>query len=211
MANLTTAKNIFRSLWFIVLLVATALACNAVSGLGEKVGDTRNTAEAAATEVKEGLNLLGTVQGVATEVGGSGLGKTAQAFATQAEESGLLETAQAFATQEVPALIETAQAAATQARDLLGEAPEDIPVMEETQDYLGAANMVSYTTPAGLDEVVAFYKEAMPAYGWQKADPPATLGDLTLLYYEKDQRAAAVRPTANPLGGTFVIIIITPR
>ncbi|MCI0518986.1 MAG: hypothetical protein L0Z70_01870 [Chloroflexi bacterium] len=200
-----------RPLWFILLLLAFALACSAVSGIGQKVGDTRNTAEAAATEVKEGLNLLGTAQGIATEVGGSELAQTAVAFATQAETSGLVETAQAFATQEVPALKETAQAAITQAQELLGDAPADIPVLEDKAEYVGTANMVSYTTPTALDDVIAFYKQAMPANGWQEANAPPELGELVVLYYEKDQRAAAIRPVANPIGGTFVIIVITPR
>jgi hypothetical protein len=148
-------SNFYRYAWLFVILLSSTLACQLVS----RIGQTKEKVEAAATEAKAGLNMLGTARALVTKVGSSEMLKTAQALATEVGESGLLQTAiavateegpsaiatakafatqegpaleataKAFATQEGPSLQKTAQAAMTQAAGAMGEPPDDIPIV----------------------------------------------------------------------------------
>ena len=148
-------QNVYRYAWLFVVLMSTTLACQLVS----RIRETREKVEGAATDVKAGMNMLGTARALVTKVGGSEMLKTAQALATEVGESGLLQTAiavateegpgaiatakafateegpaleataKAFATQEGPSLQKTAKAAMTQAAEAMGEPPDDIPII----------------------------------------------------------------------------------
>ena len=136
-------------LWLMTLLLATTIACNLLSGIGERYSETKGTAQSVATRVQEGRDLLGTAQAIATDVGGSGLLETAQALATQAGESGFLETAQAFATEQGPRLLGTAQAIATEEGPRLIEtaralATQEGPRMRKTAQAIATKAAVTF-------------------------------------------------------------------
>lgn len=206
----------FRHAWLVAALLFGTLACRLVTGIGE----TKATVEAAATQAKQGLNMVETAQAMITQVGGSETLKTARAIATEVGESGLIETAQAVATQEGPGLIQTARAVATQkgpeleetARSIMGEPPEDIPILEsEKEDYLAGEFLISYVVPVSFDEVVDFYQREMPAEGWVEEQRSSMESESVAAFtYQKDSRSAAITISVNPINRrTTVVILIT--
>lgn len=219
--------NTFQLAWGLGFLVLASLACNLVSGIGDRVSDVQGTAQFVATDIQAGREVFATGRAIATQVLGSELVQTAQALATR-EGPGLLATAQAFATEEGPELQETIQAFATQegpglegtARALAtqlavnGQAPDDIPTIPgEKENFFASEQLISYLTPLGFQEAVDFYEQQMPVYGWMKVDATSfTIGDTAVLNYEKSDRAAAITITANPgTSQAFVIISILNR
>jgi hypothetical protein len=205
----------YRSIWLIVFLVFASLGCRLVSGIGE----TKATLEAAATQAKEGITILGTGQAILTEVGDSALLETAQALLTEGFDSGLIGTAIAAATQEGPSMVETAKALATQtgprlqetAQASMGEPPEDIPIIPGTKDdHLTSEFMVSYSVEMPFSEVVDYYKREMPNNGWIIVDQTSIESEyVAVLNYKKGDRNATVTINLNPVNNqTDVIILI---
>jgi len=247
-------KSRLQIIFMFLVFLAASIACNTVTGIADRFGETKNTVEAVATEVREGVDLLGTARAIGTQVGGSGLIETAQALATDVGDSeflktaqayateqgpallqtvegfateqgprlietarafatqevpGYLETAQAFATEQGPGYIETAQAFATQVASNLGEAPADIPHVEgERNQFYAIQNLVFYLTPLPYPDVVAFYKEQMPANGWE-IEEQGTLEaeNASVLMYEKDNRKASIALSINPADNHTVVLI----
>jgi len=215
----------FHVVLVIAVLLTSTLACQLVSEFGE----TKATVESAATEAKEGLNIIGTARALVTEVGSNEMIQTAQALATEVGESGVLqtaiavatqegpsviETAKAVATQEGPGLQETAQAAMTQIASSIDEPPLDIPIVAgETDNFLGTEFMVSYMTPLSLQEVLEFYRIQMPAMGWVFVDKGTLETEhMAALNYEKPDRTAAITLNVNPLDErTIVLILISEK
>ncbi len=208
----------YRNAWFLIVLLSASLACQLVS----RIGQTRATVQAVASEAKGGVQILGTARAMITQVGGSEMLKTAQAVATEFGQSGLLETAAAVATEEGPGLVETAKAFATEegpalketAAASLGEAPQDIPVIETgKEDFVSGEFLVSYSVPMSFQEVVDFYKKEMPANGWTKVDANSVETEKTAaLNYEKSGRTAAVTININPINQhTIVLIVIAEK
>ena len=92
-----------------------------------------------------------------------------------------------------------------------GEAPEDIPRIDDRQDMLVSANIVSYSTPLSFDEALAFYQEQMPANEWDpNQDSTVISGDMALLTYEKPDRTAIVTLSEED-GKTIVLINIQEK
>jgi hypothetical protein len=221
-------RNMYRIAWIISLLVSATLGCGLFSAVGERISGAKATVGAVATDVQTGRDVLGTARAIVTDVGGSGLLETAQALATGVGDSGFLSTAQAFATEQGPelmatlqafatdqgpGLMETAQAMGTAAAPLLGEAPEDIPIVQgELENLVSTRLLVTYGTALDSKLVVDFYNNEMAANGWTKINEEA-LGDaITLLTFEKPGRLASVTVTSN-LGTskTMVVIAIQPK
>ena len=61
------SRALFRSLWFLSILVILSMAC----GLVSQAGELKSTAETMATQVESGKQVLGTGQALATEFGES--------------------------------------------------------------------------------------------------------------------------------------------
>lgn len=197
-------------LWMALVLMVS-LAC----GLGGALEAVNQAQEAAGTIQVLATNADDVVQqfeDMATEVSESGLAETANAALTQAVESGLQETMMAAATQAATVIAgaqPTLEAAATQ----MGEAPEDIPIVEgEVESLLATANLISYQTTMPFDEVVAFYETQMLAQGWAPAEGQnVTQGQTTIATYAKDTRHAVLTITGEASAGkTAVLIVITP-
>ena len=202
--------------WLIVTLLLGTLACRLVS----RIGETKATVEAAATQAKQGLNMVETARAMITQVGSSEMLKTAQAIATEVGESGLLQTAQAVATQEGPGLMETAKALATQkgpgleetARSFMGEPPDDIPILDgEKDNYLAGEFMVSYAVSVDFEEVVDFYRREMPDSGWTEEEQTSIESDsVVTITFHKGPRKASVTISVNPINRkTTIVVLIT--
>jgi hypothetical protein len=211
-------KNLLRYAWFLILLVFVTLGCRLVS----RIGETRATVEAAATNAKQGLKVLGTAQAMLTQVDSSDILGTARAVETEIGASGLLETAVAAATQEGPSMLETAQAFATQegpglqetAKAAMGEPPADIPIIEGEKDNIVTGEfLVSYEIPMSLQDVAEFYKAEMPANGWSKVEQGWIESEtIAALNYEKSDRTAAITLNINPVNRkTLVVILIAEK
>ena len=230
----------FRFLGMMVMLAASALACNFISQVTSRTGGIQETAQALATGVGEGQGLLATAQAVLTEDGsrlfstavaiateqGSQFFGTAQAFVTQ-EGPGLIETAQAlateqgpavkgtvqaFATEQGPELVATAQALATQIAIGTPQVPEDIPLIEgERKNLTSLLGMVAYSTSIPYNDVLAFYLAEMPANGWEiVGDGTYQIPNTAVLNYQKVDRKATVSLSVVD-NQTYLLILIQNR
>lgn len=68
----------------------------------------------------------------------------------------------------------------------------DIPVMADAQERASFGDMLTYSTPSAMDDVVAFYEKAMIDNGWQEGDAGMKMEGMAMLNYTKDGRAAQV-------------------
>jgi len=158
------------------LILVTLMACT----ITDRLRDLREGAEAVATGVEIGDEIMQTGEALVTEVNLDEVEETLQAVATDVD---------------IP--------------ELSGEKPEDIPVMGgEIGDLVSSAEMVSYFTTESFDDVVDFYKREMPLNGWTltKEDISSGIAELT---FEKGTRKATVVITEIPfIDQTTVVITI---
>jgi hypothetical protein len=92
------------------------------------------------------------------------------------------------------------------------EAKDDVPVMEggtQVQRSRSGDN-INYQVDGTIEEVVTFYQEELPNYGWEMAGPPdnAVANIATMLRENSDGDRLAINMQYNDLGG-FVILTIT--
>lgn len=166
-----------KGIWFSLALVfAILMSCT----ITDRLRELREGAEAIATSVEVGGQLM----------------ETGEAFITEVNVEEIEETLQAVATEvEIP--------------ELSGEKPEDIPVMQgDVGDLVTSAEVVSYFISEKFDVVVDFYKREMPLNGWTltKEDVGSGFAELT---FEKGTRKATVVITEIPfLEQTTVVINI---
>ncbi|MGD2157258.1 MAG: hypothetical protein PVG32_10320 [Anaerolineales bacterium] len=197
-------KHPYKWVFVLVTFSFLAIACGLLGGIGEQVGEVEETAKAVVTQAK----------GLATQVDQVGVAKTAQAVATEFAGEGdqILSTANALATQmlaEGGELQATAQAIATQGLDSLGEVPQDIPLIEDREQFVVTQSVVSYLTPLDFDQVRDFYKSEMLTNGWS----PILLTtieteNLTVLNFEKDDRETTVTLSTNPVNQNTAVVIV---
>lgn len=218
---------IFSVLIFSV--AAFSLSCSLFSNLSRNIDKTKNTVESAATDIREGQSLLGTVKAFTTEFSDSEIMATVQALATEAknrgfletakayltsEGSGALETVQAFASEQGPRIIQTGQAYMTEMSNNDNKPPADIPIVQdENTNLLFSDENISYFTKMDFPSVLAFYKNEMPNNGWNKIKQGwVETSSSAVLYYEKPDRSVSITLSINPLDNhTVVMIIIKPK
>jgi len=178
----------------LLALLLISLACSTLSGLEQDAGNVKGTALSVVTDAVE----------LATE--GVPLVETAEAFAT--EVPGLKDTVEAVVTDN-PEIVETVEAIATEGLDM-GEAPDDIPVVDESTitNFYGSDALVSYITSQDFQTVVDFYKSEMPANGWE-ADSSMTfeIKNTATLTWNQVDRQAIVIITVNPADNTTLVAI----
>jgi hypothetical protein len=195
----------YRYGWLLIFVIValSALACNAISNIGERARQIESAAQTAQA-------LATTGQEIITQVQGSGVLQTAAALATQAEESGLVGTLQAVIT-EIPGdgknVYSTVEVVLTQGA--YGEAPSNIPLVnDEIKDFFGSNNLVSYTTPMDLTAVVDFYNQQMPNFGWQTGDDTTVVtSSYALLSFQNPDQKVTITLSLNPLNRDTIIII----
>ncbi len=168
------------------------------------------TAQALATEaVTQGY--YATAEAVASQQA-SGMAATLQALATQAANENYAATVEAFIATQGPQAQETARAAATQAAEFFsGIPPADVPIIPgETTQFLANDNIVSYLTDTEYHEAIAFYKEQLPANGWEPGFPSAVESEEgTILRYSKpDRNLTATIGTNQEQNKTLIVIVI---
>ncbi|HEB65968.1 MAG TPA: hypothetical protein ENJ02_10575 [Chloroflexi bacterium] len=167
------------------------------------------TAQALATQaVTEGY--YATAEAVATRQA-SGLAATLQALATQAADENYPATVQAFIATQGPESQATLQALATEgAAFFSGEAPADVPVLPgETTQFLANESIVSYLTEIPYRQAIDFYKEQLPANGWEPSFPSAVESETgTILRYHKPDRALTATIGTNEEHTRTVIVIV---
>ncbi len=129
---------------------------------------------------------------------------TLDAASTEAAEQ--LEN---FATPEDQEPVEEEPTAETNTDPTATGGPEDIPVLEgENENFFASPEVVTYFSPATYDELVTFYKEQMPANGWElDATLSTEFGGVAVLTFKKDNRTASVTISPDPSSGKTVIAI----
>lgn len=89
---------------------------------------------------------------------------------------------------------------------------DDVPIMESATNVQVsvAGTNITYQVEGTIEEVVTFYQEELPGYGWEMAGPPDNaVGFIaTMLRENSDGDRLAINMQFNELGG-FVILTIT--
>jgi hypothetical protein len=90
-----------------------------------------------------------------------------------------------------------------------GEMPADIPFVDDPIEILfSSKEFLSYTTELEFEDVLAFYKEQMPAYDWElKDDGTMIMGETAILQFDKPDRDAIVTLGVNPQDGTIFVMV----
>ena len=170
--------NAFRVV--LVALLLAALACSAVTNaLG---GDSR------------GQDAQATLDAASTEAA-----KLLEDFATPEDEQ---------PTEDSGDVITDEEPTETTTTNTTG-GPEDIPVLEgANENFFASAEVVTYFSPATYDELVTFYKEQMPANGWElDASLSVEFGGTAVLTYKKDGRTATVAITPDTSSGKVIVAV----
>lgn len=213
-------NELFRYAWLGTLLVAVTVACNLLTNISEDVQGARDTAEAIATQARglgdqaQGFatafdSSIETLQAFATEEA-PGVLETGRALLTEAAERGLLETGQARLTQDGSSLLATIEAVATQGLST-SEGPEDIPIVDRAyvSDFFASDFVVSYFASLDYPTMLAFYKQEMPANGWQAvADGTIESENAAVLRYVKDDRSATITLSGAQSQRTAVQVLV---
>jgi hypothetical protein len=222
-------RNTYRYAWLALLVLAAALACNLLSGIGSNIREARETGQSVITEV-QGLAtqsgpMIETARAFATNEGSS-LVETAQAIAT--DNPGLLETAKSFVTEGLPELGQTLEAAATEHPELaetmkaastdyaggsgggFGDIPADIPMVDQTtvENLYVVDTLISYTTSLDYKTVRDYYKEQMTANGWV-ADENGSyeVENTAMLSYGKPDRIVNIIITGEASDNKVSVVI----
>ena len=89
---------------------------------------------------------------------------------------------------------------------------DDVPIMETGYQVQisRSGNNVNYQVDGTIEEVLTFYQEELPKFGWEMAGPPdnAISNIATMLRENADGDRLAVNMQYNELGG-FIILTIT--
>ncbi|MBN1667293.1 MAG: hypothetical protein JW862_09390 [Anaerolineales bacterium] len=167
----------------LTLILLTSLGCGLISQVTDPVGEFMDEAQQIITQVGD--------------------------MATQANVEELSATLEAMTTA-MPVDLEGLQATAEAVTESLqpGEAPPDIPLVDETTNLFTSKDLVSYTTALGYRQVIDFYKEQMPLNEWialedDNIETPAA----AILNFEKPNRKAVVTISSNPLNAETVVLI----
>jgi len=84
-----------------------------------------------------------------------------------------------------------------QAEDCQASAALDLPMMPDASEKSQFGEMVTYKTASTVADVVAFYKDKLPAAGWTIEGEPTELGEMSMLSYTKDGKTLSVTVTTS--------------
>lgn len=88
-----------------------------------------------------------------------------------------------------------------------GGLPADVPEYPNASDYAGFGGMITFSTEDDLATVHEFYKENLPATGWELTDS-MNFDELVMETWEKDGQQFQLTITTNEGEDTSVLIII---
>jgi hypothetical protein len=172
-------------IFLIISLLIMTTACNLISNITNPVDEVVTEIE----NIAEDVNIDEIEEGLET-------------IATELpSEVGDLENLQA-----------TAEAMAGEFE--MGEAPPDIPILEdEKENYFASKDLVSYQTSTDYDEVLRFYRNEMPDQDWmEKKEGTIVTDTAAVIHFRKKNRDAIVTLSINPLDQkTIVMITIQTR
>ena len=83
----------------------------------------------------------------------------------------------------------------------------DFPVMADAADMTMMGGMVMYTSGSSFEDVLAFYKEQMPAEGWSDTGDSFVSSDTAMLGYTKEGRTANITLTTED--GVVSVLIMS--
>lgn len=231
--------RVFRYAWGISLLLFASLACNTLTGVGERVEGIQETAQSIGTGVQSGRDMIATGMAVATQVMGNELVQTAQAVATRqaprlvataqalatergpsmlataraaVEENGpeLRKTAEAFATQQGPGLLETSRAMIADLGASMGNPPADIPLVEgERADFSASNQFVSYTTTLSYQSLLEFYAREMPSNGWVEVQTTSVVTANSALLNYEKAERSATVAITALPGNNHTLVVVS--
>ncbi len=87
----------------------------------------------------------------------------------------------------------------------IGEAPTDIPVLPDPYGFFGSESQVLFMTTVSLEEAVRFYRQEMPANGWQETEPSLVVPKMAYINFENATSKATISMT--PAGDKLAIAI----
>ena len=87
-----------------------------------------------------------------------------------------------------------------------GAAESEYPIMPDATDMTTMQNMVTYTSASSLDDVLAFYKEQMPANGWSETGDSFTSEGTAMQSYTKE--GVTVSLTLTEQDGKVSVLIM---
>ena len=91
---------------------------------------------------------------------------------------------------------------------LSGEAPEDIPVVDDPDEILiESKDIVSYLTSEDFSTIKAFYMEQMPLNGWSEVEDNIINENSALLFFEKGDREVTITINFNPSDSQTSVMI----
>jgi len=88
-----------------------------------------------------------------------------------------------------------------------GAAESEYPIMPDATDMTTMQNMVTYTSASSLDDVLAFYKEQMPANGWSETGDSFTSEGTAMQSYTKE--GVTVSLTLTEQDGKVSVLIMS--
>lgn len=194
-----------QSMLVLMILFLGALACGGLSGVAERAEDVEHAAQTAQAIATQGGEI-------ATQISESGLVQTGEALATEAADSGVVATLQAVAS-EIPGQVVDAQATIdiVLTEGAYGEVPPNIPLVDAQRDnFLGSSSLVSYTVALPFEQVLDFYRQEMPDYGWEPGEESnkVTPKFAKLFYQNPHQRVVVTISAPSPEDETLVLINI---
>lgn len=113
-----------------------------------------------------------------------------------------------LADVDEPVDVTIPEACAAQGGD--GGAGSEFPVLEDATDVTSFAGVLSYRTALSLEEIVAFYDDALAAEGWVKdEDGSFVSGGNALVNYTREGVTlnVTISPNEDGSGGNYVILL----
>jgi hypothetical protein len=123
---------------------------------------------------------------------------------------------QSPATSEEEPQSPVEEAAPAEAEESTGPAmPPDVPVMPDYRDFQATTDFtnISYVVDSDIAEVVAWYQEQLPQYGWEMSRAPdsalGSIANLSRINADKDRLTISLQ--FNPVGLFTVVRTVVVR
>lgn len=184
-------KQSLSLLMVIMLLAASALACNTVMGGASNpdVDDLQATADALGLD-PEAEATIAAAEETAAALSGEDLNGNGDDTNGNGDDNGNGSTDNPFD----------------------GQGPEDIPVLDTNAELLFADTAsLTYYVDASFDDTLTFYRDEMVSAGWEaSANGDNVFGEIASLQFDKDGKQALIAITVDPTSDrTLVAITVT--
>lgn len=187
----------------LTLISALALLALAACSVPSGVGQMQSGAATAAVELRQTAAVLAP----SVQIDIDALQETAEALAPtiQAAAPEIRATLEALATEQPVDGVAARQTIVALTGG--GAIPDDIPLPEQRQMLVTAADHVTYSTATGYGAILELYQSEMPKRGWEELPDSVTTPQAAQLRYRKGERTAMV-VIAKLVEGTTVDVTI---